>query len=85
MLPAYYKHVRTFENTLVTRFFGLHCVKLAGTAQKKVNNAEVCKEFYFDENDFDPLTILFRIHFRFDLLSWGIYFVLDTPFIGAST
>ncbi|KAF7836216.1 phosphatidylinositol 4-phosphate 5-kinase 6-like [Senna tora] len=36
MLPAYYKHVRTFENTLVTRFYGLHCVRLTGAAQKKV-------------------------------------------------
>ncbi|XP_029125268.1 phosphatidylinositol 4-phosphate 5-kinase 6 isoform X2 [Cajanus cajan] len=36
MLPAYYKHVRAFENTLVTRFYGLHCVKLTGSAQKKV-------------------------------------------------
>ncbi|TVU47009.1 hypothetical protein EJB05_06585, partial [Eragrostis curvula] len=34
MLPAYYKHVRAFENTLVTKFFGLHCVK-AGAHQKK--------------------------------------------------
>ncbi|MQL77907.1 hypothetical protein Taro_010322 [Colocasia esculenta] len=36
MLPAYYNHVRAFENTLVTKFFGLHCVKLTGPAQKKV-------------------------------------------------
>ena len=37
MLPAYYNHVRTFEDTLVTRFYGLHCVKLTGAAQKKVS------------------------------------------------
>lgn len=36
MLPAYYNHVRAFENTLVTKFFGLHCVKLTGATQKKV-------------------------------------------------
>ncbi|XP_061375582.1 phosphatidylinositol 4-phosphate 5-kinase 6-like [Gastrolobium bilobum] len=36
MLPGYYKHVRAFENTLVTKFFGLHCVRLTGAAQKKV-------------------------------------------------
>jgi hypothetical protein len=38
MLPAYYKHVRAFENTLVTKFFSLHCVnvKLTGAIQKKV-------------------------------------------------
>ncbi|KAF8720997.1 hypothetical protein HU200_023408 [Digitaria exilis] len=38
MLRAYYNHVRAFENTLVTKFFGLHCVKLAGANQKKVRN-----------------------------------------------
>nr|BAK07838.1 predicted protein [Hordeum vulgare subsp. vulgare] len=36
MLPAYYKHVRAFEHTLVTKFFGLHCVKITGAIQKKV-------------------------------------------------
>jgi 1-phosphatidylinositol-4-phosphate 5-kinase len=35
MLPAYYKHVRAFENALVTKFFGLHYVK-SGVHQKKV-------------------------------------------------
>lgn len=37
MLPAYYNHVRAFENTLVTKFFGLHCVKLTGAIQRKVS------------------------------------------------
>ena len=36
MLPAYYNHFRAFENALVTKFYGLHCVKLTGPAQKKV-------------------------------------------------
>ncbi|XP_078440702.1 phosphatidyl inositol monophosphate 5 kinase [Wolffia australiana] len=27
MLPNYYHHVRTYENTLITKFFGLHRVK----------------------------------------------------------
>jgi len=36
MLPAYYNHFRAFENALVTKFYGLHCVKLTGAAQKKV-------------------------------------------------
>jgi 1-phosphatidylinositol-4-phosphate 5-kinase len=35
MLQAYYNHVRAFEDTLVTKFFGLHCVK-SGSHQKKV-------------------------------------------------
>uniref|UniRef100_A0ACD5X7P4 Uncharacterized protein n=2 Tax=Avena sativa TaxID=4498 RepID=A0ACD5X7P4_AVESA len=36
MLPAYYKHVRLHEHTLMTKFFGLHCVKITGGIQKKV-------------------------------------------------
>jgi hypothetical protein len=36
MLPAYYKHVRAYDNTLITKFFGLHCVKITGGIQKKV-------------------------------------------------
>lgn len=27
MLPNYYHHVRTYDNTLITKFFGLHRVK----------------------------------------------------------
>jgi 1-phosphatidylinositol-4-phosphate 5-kinase len=42
MLPAYYNHVRALENTLVTKFFGLHCVKLAGANQKKVRDECSC-------------------------------------------
>jgi hypothetical protein len=47
MLPAYYNHVRSFENTLVTKFFGLHCVKLAGANQKKVRDESHCIFQYF--------------------------------------
>ncbi|KAG4989121.1 hypothetical protein JHK85_032104 [Glycine max] len=36
MLPTYYKHVWAFENTLVTKFFGLYCVRQTGATQKKV-------------------------------------------------
>ncbi|KAI7754540.1 hypothetical protein M8C21_024582 [Ambrosia artemisiifolia] len=36
MLPAYFEHMKSFENTLVTKFFGLHCVKLSGSSQRKV-------------------------------------------------
>ncbi|XVF41102.1 hypothetical protein PTKIN_Ptkin01aG0253400 [Pterospermum kingtungense] len=57
MLPAYYKHVRSFENTLVTKFFGLHCVKLTGTAQKKVRFVIMGNLFCTD----------YPIHRRFDL------------------
>ncbi|KAJ6818588.1 putative phosphatidylinositol 4-phosphate 5-kinase 6 [Iris pallida] len=57
MLPAYYNHVRTFENTLVTKFFGLHCVKLTGTAQKKVRFVIMGNLFCSE----------YHIHRRFDL------------------
>lgn len=27
MLPNYHHHVRTYDNTLITKFFGLHRIK----------------------------------------------------------
>ncbi|ONK78419.1 uncharacterized protein A4U43_C02F18570 [Asparagus officinalis] len=57
MLPAYYNHVRAFENTLVTKFFGLHCVKLTGAAQKKVRFVIMGNLFCTE----------YVIHRRFDL------------------
>ncbi|KAK9682194.1 hypothetical protein RND81_10G057100 [Saponaria officinalis] len=57
MLRAYYKHVRTFEDTLVTRFYGLHCVKLTGATQKKVRFVIMGNLFCTEH----------AIHRRFDL------------------
>ncbi|KAL4277500.1 hypothetical protein HN51_060606 [Arachis hypogaea] len=57
MLPAYYKHVRGFENTLITKFYGLHCVKLTGTGHKKVRFVIMGNLFCSD----------YAIHRRFDL------------------
>ncbi|KAM5551644.1 phosphatidylinositol 4-phosphate 5-kinase 6 [Rosa sericea] len=57
MLPAYYNHVRAFENTLVTKFFGLHCVKLTGPTQKKVRFVIMGNLFCSE----------YGIHRRFDL------------------
>ncbi|KAG6630388.1 phosphatidylinositol 4-phosphate 5-kinase 6-like [Carya illinoinensis] len=57
MLPAYYKHVRAFENTLVTKFYGLHCVKLTGASQKKVRFVIMGNLFCAE----------YAIHRRFDL------------------
>lgn len=57
MLPAYYSHVRSYENTLVTKFYGLHCVKLTGPNQKKVR-------FVIMGNLFRTQ---YAIHRRFDL------------------
>ncbi|RLM58341.1 phosphatidylinositol 4-phosphate 5-kinase 6-like [Panicum miliaceum] len=57
MLPAYYKHVRAFEHTLLTKFFGLHCVKLTGAIQKKVRFVIMGNLFCSN----------YAIHRRFDL------------------
>uniref|UniRef100_A0A5B7BIK9 Phosphatidylinositol 4-phosphate 5-kinase n=1 Tax=Davidia involucrata TaxID=16924 RepID=A0A5B7BIK9_DAVIN len=57
MLSAYYSHVRAFENTLVTKFYGLHCVKLNGPAQKKVRFIIMGNLFCSE----------YTIHRRFDL------------------
>ncbi|EPS60405.1 hypothetical protein M569_14398 [Genlisea aurea] len=70
MLSAYYNHVRAFENTLVTKFFGLHCVKLAGPAQKKVR-------FVIMGNLF--CTAEYVIHRRFDLKGSSLGRLTDKP------
>ncbi|PUZ62915.1 hypothetical protein GQ55_3G024800 [Panicum hallii var. hallii] len=57
MLPSYYKHVRAFEHTLLTKFFGLHCVKLTGAIQKKVRFVIMGNLFCSN----------YAIHRRFDL------------------
>ncbi|KAK9019817.1 hypothetical protein V6N11_054325 [Hibiscus sabdariffa] len=54
---TYYKHVRSFKDTLVTKFFGLHCVKLTGAVQKKVRFVIMGNLFCTD----------YVIHRRFDL------------------
>ncbi|KAJ1436025.1 Phosphatidylinositol-4-phosphate 5-kinase, core [Sesbania bispinosa] len=57
MLPAYYNHFRAFENSLVTKFYGLHCVKLTGPTQKKVRFIIMGNLFCSE----------YTIHRRFDL------------------
>ncbi|KAB8089574.1 hypothetical protein EE612_014541 [Oryza sativa] len=55
MLPKYYHHVRTYENTLITKFFGLHRVKPSSGQKFRfvVMGNMFCTEL--------------RIHRRFDL------------------
>ncbi|XLR07156.1 hypothetical protein S83_035094, partial [Arachis hypogaea] len=36
MLPAYYIHFRTYQNAMVTKDYGLHCVKLTAHIQRNV-------------------------------------------------
>ncbi|BFG20454.1 phosphatidylinositol 4-phosphate 5-kinase 6 isoform X2 [Prunus yedoensis var. nudiflora] len=69
MLPAYYNHVRAFENTLVTKFYGLHCVKLTGTAQKKVRFVIMGNLFCSE----------YAIHRRFDLKGSSLGRTTDKP------
>jgi len=38
LLPSYYNHFRDYKNTLLTKYYGLHCVKLNGPIQKKVHS-----------------------------------------------
>ncbi|KAL5982602.1 Phosphatidylinositol 4-phosphate 5-kinase 1 [Asimina triloba] len=55
MLPSYYKHFCHYENSLVAKFFGLHCVKPVGRQKVRfiVMGNLFCSEY--------------RIHRRFDL------------------
>ncbi|KAK1361903.1 Phosphatidylinositol 4-phosphate 5-kinase [Heracleum sosnowskyi] len=55
MLPNYYQHVCRYENSLVTKFFGVHCVKPVGGVKTRfvVMGNLFCSEY--------------RIHRRFDL------------------
>ncbi|KAH7431404.1 hypothetical protein KP509_08G046800 [Ceratopteris richardii] len=55
MLPNYYNHVQMYENTLITKFFGLHRIKPAGGQKVRfvVMGNMFCTEL--------------RIHRRFDL------------------
>ncbi|KAJ6870373.1 phosphatidylinositol 4-phosphate 5-kinase 4 [Populus alba x Populus x berolinensis] len=69
MLPAYYNHVRSYENTLVTKFYGLHCVKLNGTAQKKVRFIIMGNLFCSE----------YTIHRRFDLKGSSLGRTTDKP------
>ncbi|XP_043816342.1 phosphatidylinositol 4-phosphate 5-kinase 4 [Manihot esculenta] len=69
MLAAYYNHVRAFENTLVTKFFGLHCVKLTGPTQKKVRFIIMGNLFCSE----------YTIHRRFDLKGSSLGRITDKP------
>ncbi|KAL2503523.1 Phosphatidylinositol 4-phosphate 5-kinase 1 [Abeliophyllum distichum] len=55
MLPSYHQHVCRYENSLVTKFYGVHCVKPVGGVKTRfiVMGNLFCSEY--------------RIHRRFDL------------------
>lgn len=47
MLPSYYRHVCQYQNTLLTKFFGVHCVKPIG-GQKVLFFALYCTSACID-------------------------------------
>ncbi|KAL2513216.1 Phosphatidylinositol 4-phosphate 5-kinase 2 [Abeliophyllum distichum] len=55
MLPSYYEHFCRYKNSLVTKFYGVHCVKPVGGVKTRfiVTGNLFCSEY--------------RIHRRFDL------------------
>ncbi|KAL0453203.1 UNVERIFIED_CONTAM: Phosphatidylinositol 4-phosphate 5-kinase [Sesamum latifolium] len=66
MLNAYYNHVRAFENTLVTKYYGLHCVKLNGQKVRFIIMGNLfCSEY--------------TIHRRYDLKGSTFGRVTDKP------
>ncbi|XP_022765988.1 phosphatidylinositol 4-phosphate 5-kinase 4-like isoform X2 [Durio zibethinus] len=69
MLSAYYHHVRSFENTLVIKYYGLHCVKLTGPTQKKVR-------FVIMGN---LLRSEYTVHRRFDLKGSSLGRITEKP------
>ncbi|XP_051123780.1 phosphatidylinositol 4-phosphate 5-kinase 1-like [Andrographis paniculata] len=55
MLPSYFQHIKRYENSLVTKFYGVHCVKPVGGVKTRfiVMGNLCCSEY--------------RIHRKFDL------------------
>lgn len=64
MLPNYYKHICQYENSLVTKFYGVHCIKPVGG--QKV--CAVHQDYLLPLDNF--LTFFFNLT-RLGLLSWG--------------
>ncbi|KAJ7959097.1 Phosphatidylinositol 4-phosphate 5-kinase [Quillaja saponaria] len=67
MLPSYYEHVCRYENSLVTKFYGVHCVKpIGGQKTRFVLMGNIfCSEY--------------RIHRRFDLKGSSYGRTTDKP------
>ncbi|CAN6719024.1 hypothetical protein ACFX13_014765 [Malus domestica] len=70
MLSAYYNHVRAYENTLVTKFYGLHCVKLMGQPIQKKVRFIIMGNLFCSE---------YTIHRRFDLKGSSLGRTTDKP------
>jgi hypothetical protein len=80
MLPKYYGHVQEHENTLITKFFGLHRITVKG-------GKKVCTILSYGPVSFllcRSLMISFGFFghfvFRYALWSWGICFAQNYKF-----
>ncbi|CAH9062439.1 unnamed protein product [Cuscuta europaea] len=69
MLNSYYNHVHGLDNTLITKYFGLHCLKLNGPTQKKVRFVIMGNLFCAN----------YTIHRRFDLKGSTFGRLTDKP------
>ncbi|KAI7980249.1 Phosphatidylinositol 4-phosphate 5-kinase 1 [Camellia lanceoleosa] len=67
MLPSYYQHVYQHKNSLVTKFFGVHCVKPVGGQKTRF---VVMGNLFHSE---------YRIHKRFDLKGSSYGRTIDKP------
>lgn len=67
MLPSYYQHMRRYENSMVTKFYGVHCIKPIGGQKTRfiVMGNLFCSEY--------------RIHRRFDLKGSSYGRTTDKP------
>lgn len=63
MLPSYYDHVCRYENSLVTKFFGVHCVKPIGG--QKVGAVLLCDFAFCYSLRYAPVIIYFASNLIF--------------------
>lgn len=68
MLPNYYHHVRTYDNTLITKFFGLHRVKPSSGQKVTWNSSNIFTKVCFLQCNLCQL-----FHCRNKLNSWILY------------
>jgi hypothetical protein len=80
MLPKYYRHVGEHENTLITKFFGLHRItlkvgkKVCAILSYGLVSFLLCRSLMISFGFFGPFV------FRYGLWSWGICFAQNYKF-----
>ncbi|KAK7256193.1 hypothetical protein RIF29_29631 [Crotalaria pallida] len=66
MLPDYHHHVKSYENTLITKFFGLHRIKPSSGQNSKVSHnfqIEIDSKFLEAQRIMD-YSLLLGVHYR---------------------